>query len=441
MANVYVRSAATGTADGSSWSNACTTLTAGIAASAAGDDLWVSEDHAETTASALTLTLKGTISAPNRVICVNHAGSVPPVSADLRTTGSIATTGTSNLSIVGFGYFFGLVISAGTGSGNVSFSLPATGAGVQVYENCALQLGTTGSNSNISFGNANGAVAVTCRLINTTVQFSVSTAFNRLSLAGGRVEWLRTPNAIAGSFVPTNLFSSNNQGSTVLLDGVDFSAAASGKTLFAVSNIAASIQILNCKLGSGVTVAATPTGATVIDLINSDSGATNYRQERYTYQGTLLSETTTVRSGGASDGVTPLSWKISTTANAKRQMPFEAFQIVQWVDTAGSSKNATVEVITDNLVLTNADCWVEAEYLGSSAQPIGAMVSSGPADALAAGSNLTTSTATWGSGPTTPKPQSMSVSLTPQMKGYVRFIVKVAKASATVWIDPAITIV
>jgi tRNA A37 threonylcarbamoyltransferase TsaD len=41
---------------------------------------------------------------------------------------------------------------------------------------------------------------------------------------------------------------------------------------------------------------------------------------------------------------------------------------------------------------------------------------------------------------TTPKPQQASVSFTPGMKGYVRFVVRVAKASATVYVDPLIVI-
>jgi hypothetical protein len=60
MANVYVYSGAAGAGTGADWTNAYTTLTAALAAKAAGDDFWVAHDHAETQASALTLTSPGT---------------------------------------------------------------------------------------------------------------------------------------------------------------------------------------------------------------------------------------------------------------------------------------------------------------------------------------------------------------------------------------------
>src|SRR5712692_8270405 len=54
---------------------------------AAGDDFYVSNNHAETQSTAMTLTSPGTAASPCRVICVADTGSTPPVSADLATTG------------------------------------------------------------------------------------------------------------------------------------------------------------------------------------------------------------------------------------------------------------------------------------------------------------------------------------------------------------------
>ena len=89
MANLYCWSGATGTASGAIWANAKTTLAAALVTEVAGDTIFVAHDHVETTAGALTLTSNGTLANPTKVICVNRAGSVPPVSGDRRDTAQI----------------------------------------------------------------------------------------------------------------------------------------------------------------------------------------------------------------------------------------------------------------------------------------------------------------------------------------------------------------
>ena len=56
MASYYVWSAAAGTGTGASWANAYPDLTAAFSGKVAGDVLFVAHDHAESTASAVTLT-------------------------------------------------------------------------------------------------------------------------------------------------------------------------------------------------------------------------------------------------------------------------------------------------------------------------------------------------------------------------------------------------
>ena len=108
---------------------------------------------------------------------------------------------------------------------------------------------------------------------------------------------------------------------------------------------------------------------------------------------------------------------------------------------SAAAHTATVEVITDNVVLTNADIWVEVAYMGSASSPDNTVATSRTANILTAGSNLTVSAATWNTtGIATPKPQSMAVSFTTAIAGYIRVRVKVAKVSLTVRVDPYPTI-
>jgi hypothetical protein len=175
-----------------------------------------------------------------------------------------------------------------------------------------------------------------------------------------------------------------------------------------------------------------------VDLIRCDSGATNYRTERYRYQGTLTTETTIVRTGGASDGTTPIAWKILTTADAEWHSPFECFPISIWNETTGSPIDVTVEgVWGGGAVPLNDEIWMDVEYLGSALTPQGSFTTTTKADILATGANTTASSEVWGGSTTEFK---LVATITPEMAGPITVYVKAAKASSTFYIDPKITL-
>jgi hypothetical protein len=439
MATWYVNSAAAGTGAGTSWANACTTLAAAIALSSAGDDFDVASTHAETTASALTLTFKGTAAAPNRVFSCDTTNS-PAQASDLLAGASVTTTGTSALSVSGFVYIYGVTFNCATSTGVTNLTI-ASAAGNVILDTCALKVLATSSTSALICGNSVAGVDGSTTWINTTVQ--LSNAGQSIQVMGGRFRWLNTPSAIVSGTPPNTLFvnSSTARGVTVLCDGIDLSAL-SGKALVAALPEAGYVQFVNCRLPASVTIASAPSAwGQSIDLVNTDSGATGCRQERYQYPGTQTTETTNTLSGGASDGVQPISWKVAANANASRVNPFECFQIAQWFGTGlGSSHTMTFQVLAP-AGLTNADIWVDVEYLGNASYPLSSKATSAPATPLTAGSALSTSGAgSWG-GSTGDTAYTIPVTFTPQLAGYVRATVRIAKASATLYVDPSPVIV
>ncbi len=413
---------------------------------AAGDTCYVASNHSYLTAASYSIQVVGTVSAPSFVICVNAAGSVPPVSADLATGAVEGTTGANGVlfgaAADGYAYLRGVTIQSGDSSNTASISVSDAAFNMTyVFDSCALVLNNTSTSSRVNLG-ANNAAAVLSRVVlkNTPVTFGATGQF--ISLRNGRIDWVDTSSAIAGS-VPTTLLSNTSQGSVIAnIEGVDLSAAGSGKTLVGSLSANTQINFQNSRLGSSVTISGTPAArGSAVTVVNTDSGATGNRQEKYTYEGTLTTEGTIVLTGGASDGVASLSWKVVTTANTKYIMPFETFPIAVWNAVTGSSVTATVEIITDNITLTDEECWVEAHYLSSASYPVSSLVSDAKADILATAANQTSSSVTWTTtGLTTPLKQKLSVSFTPQMIGYVRLVVKVAKASTTVYIDPKVTL-
>jgi len=175
--------------------------------------------------------------------------------------------------------------------------------------------------------------------------------------------------------------------------------------------------------------------------MNTDSTNTNYRVWVKDNLGDLTSETTIIRSGGANDGVSGLSWHIVTTANAFYQDPFYSIEFDIWNDAVGSSKTITVEFVHDSVTaLTDKDIWLDTEYLGTASFPLGVLAST-PKNILQTGSNWAASSATWNTtGMTNPNKQAMTATFTPQVKGYIQCKLRVAKASYTVFVDPMITV-
>jgi hypothetical protein len=436
MASVYVHSGAAGAGTGADWANAYTTLAAALTAKAAGDDFWIAHDHAESSAAVQALTSPGTAANPCRVICVNRSGSVPPVSADLRTTGAVTTTGNNGITFQGFAYCYGTTFNAGTGVVGAAITISSSSTSAWSLDACALnKLGTSASSAAIVIGTASANVGSMVTLHNTTVKFGV--IGDGITVRGCELIWRHTPSAIQGAALPTTLFASTLKAG-VLLEGVDLSALASGKTLVGPLVASSNYIAKDCQLGASVTIAATPSNhGPKVSFVRCDSGDTNYRTERYAYEGTQTTETTIVRTGGASDGTTPISWKLVTTANSKRHLPFEALPISIWNETTGSAITLTIEGIWGGgAVPTNADIWMDVEYLGTSGFPLGSFATSGPADQLAAGTNLSAGSGTWGGSTTKFK---LEKTITPQEKGPLTVYVKAALPSSIFFIDPKVT--
>ncbi|RWN30113.1 MAG: hypothetical protein EOR97_17220 [Mesorhizobium sp.] len=411
-------------------------MAAALAGKAAGDIFYVSEDHTETTAG-LTLTFPGTVASPNRAICVNHSGSVPPVAADLRTTAAINVSGSSSLSLgAGGAYIDGVIFTTGTGgaTGTAAINVGNGNNQMVVLKNCSLRIASTGANCRINLGSLDSCYT---SLDNTTLSFAGTSHAVKVT---GRVVWSNTASALLGT-MPTTLFvaAGNSDAQVVEVRGVDLSAAGAGKTIVGSGTGPTAVYgFTDCKLHASVTLAATPasTGSGEIDYVRT--GSAGVSQGRYRYSGTLTEETVIVRTGGASDGTTPIAWKIVTTANALLPVPFEAPPIAIWNDTTGSAVTATLQGIWGGGAVPNDDeIWVEAEYLGDASSPLASFVNDSKANILAAGAGQGAGAGTWG-GSTTKF--ALAVTFTPQQKGWVLLRVKAAKPSSTFYIDPKVTL-
>jgi hypothetical protein len=438
MTDYFLRSSdGSDASDGLTWANAKATLAGVFAVCAAGDTVFVSDNHAETQASAMTLTSPGTAALPVRVLCVDDAGD-PASPTTLATTATMSTTGSNNINFLGWAYYYGITFTAGNTTANASILFSNTAAVGIIFEECELSIGGSNSLARIIVGDAASARArLLLRMINTDVR--VTNAAHSFNIRDVHlVEWLG--GTLLGTVMTGGLFEvATGYGGIVKCCGVDLSPLAANPIIDQASDWAGYVHLERCKLGTSFTfTTGTLAGhhSTHLFVDNCDSGDTNYKMAHRSYGGSVDHNITTYRSGGASDGTTPISWVMTASANVTFHFPLYSPYVYIWNDTTGSSVTITAEIVTDNVTLTDAEAWIEVDYLGTSGFPTASFADDAKADTLATAANQTSSSVTWTAAPGTPIKQKLSKAVTPQEKGLFRARVAYAKASGTVYVCP-----
>jgi hypothetical protein len=441
MANIYVRSTDGSDADnGSTWALAKATLGGAAAIAVAGDNVYVSQAHAETNSSNLTLTWAGTLTNPVKVFCVNDAAEPPTA---LATTALITKTAGAAVTINGCVYWYGVGFNSLMNFNTINTS----GRSSQVFESCLMYLVNTAGLPSATDAAFIWFKNCTFRFGNTSPAFNIGHKFR---ISGGSV--------VSGGTTPTNLLltAQSARGGLIEIEGLDLSTLTNTFN-FAQANAltwAGKTVFRNCKLPtgwSGSLINGTIAGyGASVEMHNCDAADTNYRFRVQDYTGQIDSETTIYRTGGASDGTTPISWRLAAGANVVfPTVVLESPELpAVWNTAVGSSKTATVEIVHDGATaLNDGEVWLEVQYLSAIGFPLASFVSDRKVP-LAAGTAQTTSAAAWtgdtGTGPNgsaTWNTLKLECTFTPQEAGYIQARVYLAKPSTTVFVDPKITVV
>jgi hypothetical protein len=439
MANIYVRSTDGNDADnGSTWALAKATLSGAVAIAVAGDTIWVSQVHAESTAAPIVLNPPGTIASPVRILCGND-GAEPPTA--LAMTASISTTGGNDIQftsifLVKYFYVYGLNIHAGVGSAALSYIFLNRGFGGQLYEACTFHLANTNTAARINITGAGGFGNTVCK--DCHFQFSNASQHiqNNESVSGV----IRGGSIVAGT-TPAIVFVFG-ESVRFLVEGFDLSNCGASMDLCDDVSSTNRLAVRNCKLPdswSGQVNNSTGNAGSAHELMNAGSVNANYRYHRDTGLGTINSEQTVVRSGGASDGLRSISWKmIANTFPEWKHLTHQTTQILYWNNAIGSPRTMTIEILHDSVTnMTNQQIWLEVQYLGTSDSTLSSFLDDSSGDYLSTASDQADSNASWTTtGLTNPNTQKLSVTFTPQEKGFLSAIIKVAMASKTVYVCP-----
>mgnify|MGYP006275638975 CR=1 FL=1 len=420
------------------WADATLTLAKAAANDAAGDNIWVSHQHNETTPVTTTLTFAGTFSAPTKIICVNDSSGVAATTAVASFTGSV------NLAITGSIYCYGIVFNAATTGVNL-LNISATVDSTQIFEQSQFATSSTSANARFTVGGASGVDTFTKFI---SCQFKFGGATQGFTLQRSNVIFNGCSLRSDSSAITAICYVPNADQTLAYFSDCNFEFAASTVSLVASgATVAAFITAINCKMPvswtGGATSGAPEHPGCIVKLYNCGGTSGNYNVNISKYAGVIIQETTLVKTGGATDGTTVLSWKLVTNANANEYVaPLITDDMAVWIDNVGSSKTVTVDILHDSLTnLTDADIWLEIDYLGSTSYPIGIPLSDKRATVLTTAADQTTSTASWiTTGLTNPNKQKLEVTFLPQMKGFVYARVCLAKPSYTVYVDPKLVV-
>lgn len=443
MADVALWSGATGAGNGTSWADAYTTIAAVIAAQGSlSTRVFVSSDHSELVSSSIVFPSGGSI--VYQLISSDRTSGFPPT---VEQAGArIGSTNATNLSPTNSFYSKGVFWTAGensTATRNLTFD-SANAYNIVRIVGGGIDLKNTGAGSRIVFGPGS---------TNRNMRFLLEGAEIRFGNAGQGFQMYCASlsikdGALAGSAITEFIKAVSAVAIDVDVSGLDMSSGAASMNLLAANlNGVGQIKLDSCKMPAGwtggiVSGSMLAQGGLKALMINCDSADTNYRLITAGWGAALNTETAVYRTGGASDGVTPISWRIATnTGTIYPLINFDAPPITRWNETIGSPVTVSIEVLTDGVTLHDDDAWLEVQYLDDAGYPLGALVSDERPSQLAAAADQDASTATWTTtGITTPVKQKLSVTFTPREKGYIQARVRVARPSSVIYVCPQLEV-
>ncbi|KKK91043.1 hypothetical protein LCGC14_2716920, partial [marine sediment metagenome] len=292
------------------------------------------------------------------IIVATATTNEPPVNSDLAQMTEITegwvTSGNFAINLNGssFAHGFSLVPSnvANNSGAEVTIGSSTSQQTDCVFESCTFGTRSTNAGANLFLG-AN-ADSIRLRLTDCTYHFG---AVTQEILVKSHV--LIQNLGHTGS-TPTSLFkgvASDSHGHAVI-ENSDINAIGPTNLLERVSDSGTQLEFRNCKLPAGVTLVTGSVdrwSADSVEVFNSDSADTNYRYAFDGPMGTIDTETTIVRTGGAEHGGTQYSFKMVSTANSVFAMPLETPEFVIWNETVGSPITVTVQATGSELPQTD----------------------------------------------------------------------------------------
>lgn len=364
----------------------------------AGNDFYFTDNHAETQSTVILWSYPGANAAACRMISVDHTAAVPPTGVKAGATVTSTNTGTTAMTLGNGGgihtYFYGINFVS---SGSIVIGGTGDTAAEQLFDGCSFVIGAAIADV-VQMGGS--ASSVRCTWNNTTLSFG--NASQVMNLGSGYFWWKNTPAALPGTPVTGLLVSAGTTGGsmTAILEGLDLSAGITSLGTVQAGGGSAYICVKDCKMQSSAPATAGAGSLVTIDFVRSGASTDVYRCEHHNSMGDLTTTAVIVRTGGASDGTTAYAHEYVTNAVANSWLTFNGLPVVEWNSVTGTNRNVTMYGLANLAALpTNAQFWLDVEYIGSSST-LGVIQSGGTGNVLSSGAALSADTSAWDSAAT-----------------------------------------
>ena len=429
--------------DGSTWAKAYTSLSAldDAVAIAAGDIIYTGHDHVCQYPHSAHRTITGPSAALPCYIISATQGSNPPAYQASVTNQIDTTEGVYNLTFDGSFAFHGVKMESGGAIRPLS-----TLTEIGYFKDCTFKYAANSYmfstemaemyNCTIDLTN-DGTTDRATRVLQLSACSSQKYFGLSFVNAGYRTASIVMPSAVSG-----------DRGS-VLFSGCDFSGFTNASCgLIDISqNSLDNITFNNCMFPESMVlfVGTIPKYLARVVVTNCYSANSPTQLAVAERSGYLYSSTSIYRTGGGTIETIAVGWNITTTAYIDERHPFKSEYIYGLVASTGS-KTFDVYITNDTADFTNAEVWLEVEYLGTSSEAIFSLADNHRATILTAAADQTDdTTSTWnGAGPSFTYKQKLSVTATVNVAGLYRARVCVAKASIAsssyFYIDPKVTV-
>lgn len=443
MATYYVDDGGDGTTE-SSWATADTSINNLDAeyGFASGDIVYFGHDMQCQATNSAHLTIAGPAASPPILFISATQGSSPPAYAASTTKQIDTTEGAYRIIFDGSFALFGMSMASGA-----DIRIDSDGNEPFYAEWCRFAM-SANSTMYFSVTPGNECAAV---LRNCVIDLTADLTTNRTGAVFGTASAGISMDFFGLSFINPGYRTgvivdpTGGLGTEVKLTGCDFSGFPSSCEIVNGQTNSGKVIASNCLTGATWTPSDGITqGSNNIFFTNcGPANAPTYLFNR-TYFGDVVSSASIYRAGGATIESANVGWLITTTAASSESVPLRTPWIYGSVGSAGS-KTFDVYITNDTADFTDADVWLEVEYLGTASEAQTALANDHRTITTTAAAQTDDTASTWnGSGPSFTYKQKLSATATVNQTGQFRARVCVGLASIAssryFYVDPAVTV-